>query len=508
MLAVALFIFAACNDLLEEDPKDLLVETNAFQSESDVSAAIAGIYKRLTTEQGQSQEVYHGLGGWYLFEVTSNQMLWVDGNSIYDRHAYGSADGKISDLWEGLYDAISKANLVIEKTAETNLSNKQALIAEARFLRGFSYFLLTNLFGDVPLRTEFVRSGEVSAVQIEATDKNEIFETVIIPDLQDAAEHLPNWRANTTEKYRVTSVAAQTMLAKAYLYHEDFQEAMTAAEKAWTDGLAAGFGLFDNFMNTWGEDFQGGKEHLFFLNYDAAFNTDLLNRRLSPNNNKIISARGWGNTNYVEPNFYANWPNDFRKISSAPTGFYDNGKWVSFPTGNGYVAKQWDPLTTSGWGGANKNILRFAEVYLIYAEAANEVLGGPNEKAIEAINTIRRRARNFFELNYLGGGALEEANREVPGLEDIDPMNAPTQEEFRDIVYNERDWEFLGEYQARLENVRRHHLAAGGKIDNKYLLSNVLADFGTNVDDNIHSVFPIPFRELNLNPKLQQNIGY
>jgi hypothetical protein len=93
-------------------------------------------------------------------------------------------------------------------------------------------------------------------------------------------------------------------------------------------------------------------------------------------------------------------------------------------------------------------------------------------------------------------------------LEDIDPMNAPTQEEFRDIVYNERDWEFLGEYQARLENVRRHHLAAGGKIDNKYLLSNVLADFGTNVDDNIHSVFPIPFRELNLNPKLQQNIGY
>lgn len=500
----------SCNDFLEEDPKDLLVASNSFLTESDAVASVAGIYKRLTLRGGgQTNEVYNGETGWLPLEATSNQVLWNDGKSIWDSHAYGSGDGKFNDLWKGFYEAISRANLVIEQIQQTDLPNKAEIEGEARFLRAYSYFMLVNLFGDVPLRTESVNSAEQSILEVPANSTEEIYTTVIIPDLQFATENLPDWRNKEADKYRVTKIAAQAMLARVYLYLEDWQNAMNAAEKAWSEGLAAGFGLFENYMQTFGESFQAGKEHLFFLNYDAIHNSDLLNRKISPNNNKIIRAAGWGNPNYIEPNFYKNWPNDFRKQSSAPTGFYNpQGKWVPFPTGNGYIAKHWDPTATSGWGGANKNLIRFAEVYLIYAEAANEVNGGPDAKAIEALNTIRQRARNFYTLDYLGGGTLVAANSTVVGLESVDAANPPSQSLFRDMVYNERDWEFAGEYQSRLENVRRHRMAKKGTIDSKYLLSNVLADFGSNVDDNIHEVFPIPFRELQLNPKLQQNPGY
>lgn len=503
---IIIFNLISCEDYLKEEPKDLLVETNFLNSEDDAVAAVTGVYLKFHRQGGY---VYGRWPAFKVIEMTSKQYCDNNGQSTLDRGTYNSGQGDIGDLWEGYYAIISRANFVMAKMEESNLANKEEIIAETKFLRAYCYLCLVNLWGDVPLRSEAITSGEPDVVQIPATDKEEIYATVIFPDLIEAAQNLPATREDKADKFRVTSIAAQTLLARAYLYHEDWQQALDAADKAWSDGVVAGYGLFDNFMKTWGANYAGGKEQLFWINMYYEYDGDLVNRFLSPSNNNITQVRGWGNNRYVEPRFHESWPDDFRKLSSAPLGSYnDNGEFIPFASGQAHGAKLWDPLTPSGWGGANKNILRFAEVYLVYAEAANEVNGGPTAKAIEALNTIRQRARNFYELDYLGDGALIEANRDVPGLEDVDPANPPSQAEFRDMVYNDRDWELFFEFSGRFEEVRRHRMAMRGEIDSKYLLENVLSEFGTNIDNDIHGLLPIPQRELRLNPKLQQNIGY
>lgn len=505
LLLAIIFNLISCEEYLKEEPKDLLVETNFLNNEDDAVTAVTGVYLKFHRQGGY---VY---GRWPAFRVTmvmSRQYLDNHGNHPFDTGKFNSGDGDIGDLWEGYYSIISRANFLISKMEETDFSNKAEIIGESKFLRAYCYLCLVNLWGDVPLRTEPIESGEVEDVQLPATNKDEIYNTVIFPDLIEAAQNLPTVREDKADKFRVTSIAAQTMLARAYLYHEDWQKAMDAAEKAWNDGLAVGYGLFDNYMKVWGENHVAGKEHLFWINQYYQHDSDLLNRYLSPSNNNITQVRGWGDSRYVEPGFYASWPDDFRKLSAAPLGSYKDGVFIPFNSGQAHGAKLWDPLTSNGWGGANKNILRFAEVYLVYAEAANEVNSGPTPKAIEALNTIRQRARNFYELDYLGDGALVEANRDVQGLEDIDPGNPPSQAEFRDMVYNERDWELFMEFSGRFDEVRRHRRAMRGEIDSKYLLENVLSEFGTDIDNEIHGLLPIPLRELRLNPELQQNNGY
>jgi hypothetical protein len=163
-------------------------------------------------------------------------------------------------------------------------------------------------------------------------------------------------------------------------------------------------------------------------------------------------------------------PNDLRK------------KWYDW-NGNGtvktkfhYVFKQMNFSEARNNHGMNSRVFRMADAYLMFAEAENE-LNGPSVDGYAKINAVRKRA----------------------GLTDL---TALTKEQFRQAVRNERKWELSFEFQHRWDLNRWGTLTEAVKS-----ISVTNPAGAANVKD-YHQLFPIPTREMSLNPELKQNPGY
>ena len=118
-------------------------------------------------------------------------------------------------------------------------------------------------------------------------------------------------------------------------------------------------------------------------------------------------------------------------------------------------------------------MIRYAGVLLNRAEALNEI-EGPNQESIDLLNDIRRRA-----------GALEFS------LSDF-----PSKEHFRNVLLDERGFEFVAEGQRRMDLIRH------GKF-----VSRAVSRGAENARDFM-TRFPIPHNEIEANPNLTQNPGY
>jgi hypothetical protein len=148
-----------------------------------------------------------------------------------------------------------------------------------------------------------------------------------------------------------------------------------------------------------------------------------------------------------------------------------------------HIWKYWDqdaykPSATTQ-SGADFMVMRYSEILLIYAEALNEANAGPTVEAYDAINQIRKRARN----------SVADVLPDLAGL---------SQSDFRQAVLNERRHEFVSEGQRWYDLVRT-----------RSLIENVKRAKGeTSNPTAINYVFPIPQRELDNNRNLKQNEGY
>ncbi|WP_349773785.1 RagB/SusD family nutrient uptake outer membrane protein [Chitinophaga horti] len=147
----------------------------------------------------------------------------------------------------------------------------------------------------------------------------------------------------------------------------------------------------------------------------------------------------------------------------------DPAKAISFQ-------KLWDrSAKTNGGEGTSRVALRYADVLLIYAEAANEANGVPTEDAYTALNKVRFRA----------------------GLNKLEGL---TYEAFREAVWLERRLELTFENCRRFDLVRTGKLEAAVKAENSF---NRNAQF-----ESYHTLFPIPVSDMDANPLLEQNDGY
>ncbi len=133
-------------------------------------------------------------------------------------------------------------------------------------------------------------------------------------------------------------------------------------------------------------------------------------------------------------------------------------------------------FTRSNDSGVNYPILRYADVLLMYAEALNE-LNGPTTEAYMAINQVRQRAR-MNNVNVL------------TDLKDL------SQTQFREAVFKERRLEFAFEGQRWFDLVRSGQMVL------------VMQAHGKTSAQKFHELLPIPQREIDANPALQQNDGY
>ncbi len=117
------------------------------------------------------------------------------------------------NAWGGGYTLIKDANYILDNLSGANIDAtlKAQLTAEARFLRGYAYFYLVQLYGDVPLRKTTIES--YNDVQIPRTSQDTVY-NFILDDLNYAETNLP---ATASQQGRVYQSVATALLAKVYL---------------------------------------------------------------------------------------------------------------------------------------------------------------------------------------------------------------------------------------------------------------------------------------------------
>ena len=175
-------------------------------------------------------------------------------------------------------------------------------------------------------------------------------------------------------------------------------------------------------------------------------------------------------------------------VAEFPTPYYPEITAVGVALAGPCCMKYWDPLYTTRIGGdeANWTVLRYADVLLMFAEAENEI-NGPTPEAYDAINSIRKRARD--ENQNLIDEPEELA--ELPVLEGL------SQDEFRQAVWAERDIELCFEAQHRWDLIRQ----------NRFVEVVNASNIASKVTET-NRLFPIPNLEILANPNLEQNPGY
>ena len=155
-LAAAAMLAVSCSKVLDEQPRTFF-EPGFFQTEAGVEGGLTALYASLRYFYGQAY--YYNINTTGTDEATYGQSA---DNNFKDADLSGAgslnATSSRSDvLWFTVFPYINTASGIIENAEQVGLSN--ALIAEAKFFRGWYYFQLVQTFGGVPLD---LGSGELA----------------------------------------------------------------------------------------------------------------------------------------------------------------------------------------------------------------------------------------------------------------------------------------------------------------------------------------------------------
>lgn len=213
MLFMTLLLGSCTQDILQENPKSVFTP-EYFKTELGVKGGLTALYANLRYIYGQAY-YYNSL------ETGTDHYTWAQSADGNFKDSDLSGEGTISTTsypssvpWTPSFRAINTASGIVENAAAVGLSAD--LIGEAKFFRGFYYFLLVQTYGGVPLD---LGSGELkfNTSSVRTSVRNtvaEVYANAIIPDLIDAANTLPDSPRLTGA---VTKTAARLYLAKAYL---------------------------------------------------------------------------------------------------------------------------------------------------------------------------------------------------------------------------------------------------------------------------------------------------
>ena len=379
---------------------------------------------------------------------------------LLDGLTHTTSTPSVRAMWTEWYKSIGRATVAIDYTQ--NFDNydenlKARLIGECQFLRALHYFWLVRSFGDVPIQ-------EVDL--ITRAPKSDVY-SYIIADLEAAIEALPVKSAYASgDVGRATKGAAQGLLAKVYLYQENYQAAYDAADVVINSGQ---YSLHPNYAELWRASTENGVESLFEIQGRGETINHGIQQYSSTQGARGTSGWGWGfNTpsqNLVDA-FDASG-DEIRKnatIIFAGETLWD-GRVVSPSTENPrYNEKAYSSLNAgAGDGDKNIRVLRYAEILLIKAEAATYI----GQDAAGPLNLVRARV----------------------GLA---PIANPTVQQ----IWNERRLELAMEHDRWFDLLRTGQAEAAMAAD------------GKTFEVGKHELFPIPNDQLIQTPTMTQNTGW
>jgi hypothetical protein len=560
-IAGVLLITSSCKDFLEYQPKGLL------SSESIKSAAGA---------EALSTAAYAGIGNDDMIGPMTS--MWVYGSVRSDDSYKGG--GGVSDVadidfyehynltrpdqglmhrftWENFYKAISRTNAAIKSLNalnETEFPLKKTRLAEMRFLRGHSHFMLKMLFKNIPYIDETLSSEDILK-ESNVKYKNDELWNVIAKDFQFAIDNLPvsQPQIGRANKLSASAYLAKLRLFQAYEQNEShkvtninkarLQEVVNLTQEVIKSGK---YKLQPDFAENFIAETENGPESVFAIQYSINDGTSVGRLSYVTGLNYPHGAPQYGCCGFHQPS--QTLVNAFKTDSNGFPAFnnfneknldfnvdtvdprvdhtvgidghvykYDASKpfsnsWVRDPGVYGFFhsMKEQQLATSSSYHkegpfiGSSKNIdiIRYDDVLLMQAEAYIEL--GQQEMARPLINQIRKRAAEST-------GRLKKTDGTFASKYNIREYEATgwTQEFARKALQWERRLEFATESPRFFDLVRwgiaeqtLNQYLEKEKTRRPYLST---AKFSAGRDEYL----PIPQREISFTKGLyQQNPGY
>ncbi|BAX82405.1 RagB/SusD family nutrient uptake outer membrane protein [Labilibaculum antarcticum] len=483
ILILALFVSACGDDFLDKAPLDSINTENFYQTEADALGAINGAYQPL-----QWPKLYN-MRMWTTDIMAGNSNVGAgggdDGRETQDMANFVTATDNpgVLDLWRGPAPGILRCNLVLQNVPGMDIDEelKDQILGEAHFLRGLYYFILTRMFGDVPLILEPQAPGD--DLRPVRTKVSLVYEQ-IINDLEEAKNMLPVRESySDAEKGRASKGSATGLLAKVYLTLGEWQKTVDLCN----DVSVLGYSLNPSYADSYDVYNKNSVESLFEIQYtnDAGEGfwgnenqASWLSTFTGPRNSDMV-AGGWGWNQPTQEFIDSYEAGDKRKdvtvlYDGCPQ--FDGQDYDMAYSTTGYnlrkflVSKTISP--TSDNSPMNFPVLRYADVLLMKAEALNNL--GQTTAAEVPLNEVRLRA-GLLRISGLSQGA------------------------FLTKVLHERRMEMAFEGQRWFDLVR---------VENGQYGLDFLHSIGKVNAGSKHLLLPIPQKEIDANPNLEQNSGY
>ncbi|CAL66355.1 RagB/SusD family nutrient uptake outer membrane protein [Christiangramia forsetii] len=457
ILALAIGFNISCEELVSiDEPTDKLVRSQVFNSEQTIISAMTGIYNELyqssfSNGSRNSITVLSGLSSDNIRNINTSNLERME----FEEHQINPENSYNLELWTSAYNMIYMTNSFLEGLESAENIDGELLLqleGEARFVRAFTYFNLVNLFGSVPLilTTDYEENALTEKSNIETVYQQ------VIEDLELSAEILQS-SYRTGERTTVNKSAAKALLARVYLYLEDWQ----TAERFSTEVIneSSTYKILDS-LNT-----------VFLANSDEAI------WQISPiGGGGIATNTNDGSIFVIDPffSFFASIQlrDDF--VQTFQQGDKRLEDWIGFnQSKNAYFAHKYKITASSEFPIVEYSmVLRLAEQYLIRAEARTKQ--GNLSEALNDLNIIRSRAN------------LEDFQMLQPSI---------TEEGLLNEIFLQRRKELFTEWGHRWLDLKRSER-----------IQNI---FGTSQNWEPTDIFyPIPSQELIKNPNLTQNDGY
>jgi len=425
IIALVLLNVVACSDFLDEESKGQLMSDSFYQNAEELDMAVTGLYHSLAESLASDACTAPTLGG---NDVTSE----FDGFEEFDVFNATGDNEQTSGYWALLYNIVAVSNELINNydQADATETEKNQAAGQAYFARAYAYFTLVRLWNEIPLYTK----NEDADEDIVKSSPEDVYE-LIVSDLKLAEEMLPDEWTDKKADIGITSGAAKSLLAYAYLTmagypvndESAYSLAAAKAKEVIDNEDTYGYKLLDNFADLF--EFENNiNDEIVFATFHNKSNRK--NYRC-PRCAKPTEYGGW-DCYFAEINFFNNFPEGSRKDGTFATTFpLESGEtvdWTGTIQKHPYYTKYWDdgsftwdePWEDDGWKSSRTNmVFRYANVLLIYAEA-QAMSSAPDASTYDAINRVRNRA----------------------GLSDL--TEGLSQTAFRDSVVAERSWEFAG----------------------------------------------------------------
>ena len=538
-LAFTLCMAGGCNSNIDLEPEGIITADGYFKSAEDYEKALTALYERLNVE---SYDLW-------MDGVTDNGLVTHSWNRGYDlgRGIGSTASSFPADKWDKGYVSVQRANNVINNIDKYQWpggesdANRNRVLGEARTLRAYFYLDLVSIFGHIMFYTENPATVAESENVQQVQDPKEVFD-FILDDLDKAIAGLPDKPGN---KSKIGKPAARLLRARAAAYAAGYLNdksyfQLTLDETAHLIASAPQLADFDKlFMtgcedldevilvrrysldatNSWGNWYNqsiGGycvttpvkaladafeyvgerNETMPYLNKDPRFYQTIYAPGMEMRGKYFNTIPNKDGKTYFDPN------KDYGALQDKEVSVGDalaeggGGEWNKTPTGLAWKKYCQEPET---WTTYNSFIIfRYAEAYLLRAEALVET-GGSTDEAKSLIKVIRDRAGNTNDIDKM---VAEHYNGSL-----------------RDLIRNERRVE-LAQEGLRFADIRRWNILLD--VMNKPIEGIEYRDFSSGTPEHTVLIpaerdaytardfwWPIPQAEIDLNPgRITQNEGW